>query len=75
MVKEKKKKIEAPKKTKTTIYIPEEIVILLDDVFINRMRQRKKVNRSKLICEAIRLLHDKEKFDNADKRCLRRGLE
>ena len=51
---------EQKKKTKTTIYLPEDVVILLDEVFISRMRKRKRPNRSNLICDAIRLLYEKE---------------
>ena len=34
--------------------------ILLDEVFIKRIRDRNKTDRSALICEAIRLLYEKE---------------
>jgi len=48
------------KKMKTTVYILEEKERLLDEVFISRIRKCNKTNRSQLICEAIRLLCEKE---------------
>ena len=50
----------APKKTKTTLYMSQEDEQLLDEVFIKRLRNRNKTDRSTLICEAIRLLYEKE---------------
>ena len=49
-----------PKKTKTSLYMSPEDEILLDEIFIKRIRDRKKTDRSALICEAIRLLYEKE---------------
>lgn len=49
-----------PKKTKTTLYISPEDEQLLDEVFIKRMRERNKTDRSALLCEGIRLLYEKE---------------
>jgi hypothetical protein len=49
-----------PKKTKTTIYMPLEDEQLLDEVFIKRIRERNKTDRSALLCEGIRLLYEKE---------------
>jgi hypothetical protein len=37
---------------------------LLDEVFIKRIRDRNKTDRSTLLCEGIRLLYEKE-IDNA----------
>lgn len=51
---------EQPKKIKTTIYISEEDVVLLNEVFIKRLRNRTKTNRSSLLCEGIQLLYTKE---------------
>lgn len=47
------------KKTKTTVYMPEEIEKLLDEVFIKRLRDRRKTDKSALLCEGIRLLYEK----------------
>ena len=51
---------EAPKKAKTTIYMTEEDEILLNEVFIKRLRERRKTDKSALLCEGIRLLYEKE---------------
>lgn len=48
------------KKLKTTIYMSEDDEKLLDEVFIKRLRDRKKTDRSTLLCEGIRLLFEKE---------------
>lgn len=48
------------KKVKTTIYMTKEDDDLLNEVFIKRLRQRKKTDRSALLCEGIRLLYEKE---------------
>lgn len=48
------------KKLKTTVYIPNEIQILLDEIFIKRLRNRRKTDKSALLCEGIRLLYEKE---------------
>lgn len=48
------------KKSKTTIYMNEEVEKLLDEVFIKRIRDRKRTDRSTLISEGIRLLYEKE---------------
>lgn len=48
------------KKIKTTIYMSNEDEELLNEVFIKRLRQRKKTDRSALLCEGIRLLYEKE---------------
>jgi len=49
-----------PKKIKTSVYIPEEDEKRLDEVFIKRLRDRNKTDRSTLLCEGIRLLYEKE---------------
>lgn len=48
------------KKAKTTVYMPSEIETLLDEVFIKRLRERRKTDKSALLCEGIRLLYEKE---------------
>jgi len=48
------------KKTKTSLYMSSEDERLLDEVFIKRLRNRNKTDRSAIICEAIRLLYEKE---------------
>lgn len=50
----------SPKKTKTTLYISPEDERLLDEVYIKRMRDRNKTDRSTLLCEGVRLLYEKE---------------
>lgn len=50
----------SPKKVKTTIYMAEEDDRLLNEVFIKRLRERRKTDRSTLLCEGIRLLYEKE---------------
>lgn len=55
-----KQKTRAPKKTKTTIYMPEDVEMLLNEIFIKRLRERRKTDKSALICEGIRLLYDME---------------
>ncbi|AXK61155.1 hypothetical protein [Candidatus Chromulinivorax destructor] len=47
-------------KLKTTIYISDEDEQLLDELFIKRMRDKNKTDRSALLCEGIRLLYAKE---------------
>ncbi|MES2272563.1 MAG: hypothetical protein V4487_00015 [Chlamydiota bacterium] len=53
-------KTASAKKVKTTIYMDETDDILLNEVFIKRFRERKKTDRSSLLCEGIRLLYEKE---------------
>ena len=49
----------AQKKAKTTIYMSDEDENLLNEVFIKRLRNRNKTDRSTLLCEGIRLLYEK----------------
>lgn len=49
-----------PKKTKTTVYMTEEEETLLNELFIKRLRERRKTDKSALFCEGIRLLFEKE---------------
>ena len=51
---------EAQKKAKTTIYMTEEDETLLNEIFIKRLRERRKTDKSALLCEGIRLLYEKE---------------
>jgi hypothetical protein len=48
------------KKTKTTLYMSDSDEQLLDEIFIKRLRDRRKTDRSALVCEGIRLLYEKE---------------
>ncbi|MEI8366163.1 MAG: hypothetical protein WCF65_07065 [Parachlamydiaceae bacterium] len=48
------------KKAKTTVYMNEEEETLLNELFIKRLRERNKTDKSALLCEGIRLLFDKE---------------
>lgn len=52
--------VESDKKAKTTIYMTEEEETLLNELFIKRLREKKKTNKSALFCEGIRLLFEKE---------------
>jgi hypothetical protein len=54
------KDIEAPKKAKTTVYMTEEDETMLNEIFIKRLRERRKTDKSALLCEGIRLLYEKE---------------
>lgn len=54
------KETESPKKAKTTVYMTEEEETLLNEVFIKRLRERRKTDKSALFCEGIRLLYQKE---------------
>ena len=50
----------ASKKAKTTVYMTEEEEILLNELFIKRLRDRRKTDKSALLSEGIRLLFEKE---------------
>jgi len=52
--------LERLKKFKTTIYMSKEVEDLLNEVYIKRLRDRKKTDKSTLLCEGIRLLYEKE---------------
>lgn len=60
--------IAANKKSKTTVYMSEEDEYLLNEIFIKRLRNRNKTDKSSLICEGIRLLYEKEikNFDDQE---------
>ena len=53
------------KKAKTTVYMSDDIETMLDEVFIKRLREKNKTDRSTLLCEGIRLLYEKEIEKNA----------
>jgi hypothetical protein len=55
-----KEQIVLSKKAKTTVYITEKEEILLNEIFIKRLRERRKTDKSALLCEGIRLLFEKE---------------
>ena len=52
------------KKAKTTVYMTEEEETLLNELFIKRLRERRKTDKSALLCEGIRLLFEKEIGDS-----------
>lgn len=56
----KKSANKAFKKAKATVYMTEEDETLLNEIFIKRIRDRKKTDKSTLLCEGIRLLYEKE---------------
>lgn len=57
-----------PKKTKTTVYMTEEEEMLLNEVFIKRLRERNKTDKSALLCEGIRLLYSQEIGESNDQK-------
>jgi len=48
------------KKIRTTLYMTKEDEQLLYEIFINRLKNDKKTDKSALFCEALKLLHQKE---------------
>lgn len=48
------------KKIKTTLYMTESDEKLLNEIYIKRLRERNKTDRSSLLCEGIRLLFERE---------------
>ena len=54
------KETQIAKKAKTTVYMTEEEETLLNELFIKRLRERRKTDKSALLCEGIRLLFEKE---------------
>jgi hypothetical protein len=54
------KDVETPKKAKTTVYMTEEDETMLNEIFIKRLRERRKTDKSALLCQGIRLLYEKE---------------
>lgn len=58
-----------PKKAKTTVYMTEEEETFLNELFIKRLRERRKTDKSALFCEGIKLLYEREIESNqADKK-------
>lgn len=47
------------KKNKLTLYLTEEEQKLFDEIYIERLKQKRKTDRSMLFAEAIKLLHEK----------------
>ncbi len=62
------KEITLQKKAKTTVYMTEKDETLLNELFIKRLRERKKTDKSALLCEGIRLLYEKEVEGSDDKK-------
>lgn len=56
------------KKAKTTVYMTEEEETLLNELFIKRLREKKKTDKSALLCEGIRLLYKKEIEQQSDQK-------
>ncbi len=56
------------KKVKTSIYMTKEDEELLYEIFINRLRRDRKTDRSALLCEGLRLLHEQEIVNNKSKK-------
>lgn len=54
------KNIETPKKAKTTVYMTEEEETMLNELFIKRLREKRKTDKSALLCEGIKILFKKE---------------
>ena len=54
------KEAEAPKKAKTTVYMTEEEEMMLNELFIKRLRGKRKTDKSALLCEGIKLLFERE---------------
>ncbi len=48
------------KKKKLTLYLTEAEEKLFDEIYINRLKEKKKSDRSALFAEAVALLHKKE---------------
>ncbi len=47
-------------KTRTTVYMSEEDEMMLNELFIARLRKKSKTDKSALFCEGIKLLFEKE---------------
>lgn len=59
-------KLIVPKKLKTTLYLSESDEILLNELFIKRLRDRNKTDKSMLLCEGLRLLYQQECLSNKE---------
>lgn len=55
-----KTKFELLKKTKSTVYMTEEDETMLNEIFIKRLRERRKTDKSALLCEGIRMLFERK---------------
>jgi len=58
------KETQAPKKAKTTVYMTEEEKMMLNELFIKRLREKRKTDKSTLLRQGIRLLYEKEIGDS-----------
>ena len=47
-------------KTRTTVYFPELEYRMLNEIYTRRLLSNQKTDKSTLICEAIRLLYEKD---------------
>lgn len=54
------KPVEISKKAKTTVYMSDEEETMLNELFIKRLREKRKTDKSALLCEGIRLLFERE---------------
>ncbi len=54
------KNIDNPKKAKTTVYMTDEEETMLNELFIKRIREKRKTDKSALLCEGIKNLFEKE---------------
>ena len=52
--------IKTTKKMKTSVYLSLEDELILNELFIKRLRERDKTDQSALLCEGLRLLYAKE---------------
>ena len=59
-MKTNRNEVEASKKAKATVYMNNEEETLLNELFIKRLRDKNKTDKSALFCEGIRLLYEKE---------------
>lgn len=53
---------ENKKKFKTTIYLTEEAELAFTELYITRLRQNRKIDKSQIACDAIQALFEKECF-------------
>lgn len=59
-MKTNRNEVEVHKKAKATVYMNDEEETLLNELFIKRLRDKNKTDKSALLCEGIRLLYEKE---------------
>jgi hypothetical protein len=48
------------RKLKKTVYMNDEEETMLNELFIKRLRQKRKTDKSALLCEGIKILFEKE---------------